>query len=222
MFIVQVNQQDFPVEVVLKRTNRKIYLRILDGVICITTPTTLTKSFVINMIDKNFDYIIEHMKQSSKIEDKIHFLGKSYALNIQNSYHNSIYVKEEEILIEVTNSSYIGKLIEELYTNALKNVVETYSKGILFQFNLVEPVTFQYKKVNGYYGECFPKKRKIILSTRLAKYDLQYILSVIYHECAHFKYPNHQQAFYTYLEERYPNYRAVQRNLRKIKYNEKY
>ena len=125
MFIVQVNQQDFPVEVVLKRTNRKIYLRIRDGVIWITTPTKLTKSFVINMIDKNFDYIIEHMKQSSKIEDKIHFLGKSYALNIQNSYHNSIYVKEEEILIEVTISSYIGKLIAELYTNALKNVVES-------------------------------------------------------------------------------------------------
>ncbi|MCM1197024.1 MAG: M48 family metallopeptidase, partial [Roseburia sp.] len=78
------------------------------------------------------------------------------------------------------------------------------------------------KNVKGYYGECFSKKNLIILSTKLAKYDLKYILSVIYHECAHFKYQNHQKEFYDYLEERYPNYQKVQRELRKIRYNEKY
>lgn len=222
MINVQVNQQNFLVEVILKRSNRKIYLRIRDGVIVITTPTKLTQSMIEGMIGKNFDYIVKHMNEPSKIEDRIHYLGKSYFLHIQSSYQNRIYVGEEAIEIEVTQPSNIGKLVEELYTNTLKNVVERYSKDILSKFDIEKPVTFQYKKVSGYYGECFPKKRKIILSTKLAKYDLSYILSVIYHECAHFKYQHHQAAFYTYLEERYPDYRAVQRNLRKIKYNEKY
>lgn len=222
MIIVQVNQQDFFVEVILKRSNRKIYLRIHDGVIKITTPTKLTKSMIENMIQKNFTYIIHHMKQSPKIEDRIHYLGKIYPLNILLSSTNSVYVKEEEIRVEVKDFSLVGKLLEELYINTLKNVVETYSSQILSSFQIEFPVKFQYKKVKGYYGECFPKQRKIILATKLAKYDLKYILSVIYHECAHFKYQNHQASFYQYLEQRYPNYRAVQRELRKIVYNEKY
>lgn len=222
MISIQVNQQEFLVEVIYKRSNRKIYLRIRDGVIQITTPTKLTKSMIEDMIKKNFTYIVKHMNQSSKIEDRIHFLGKSYPLRISLASTNTVYVGEEEIHLEVRDISLVGKLLNELYINALKNVVETYSTEILSSFGISFPVEFQYKQVKGYYGECFPKQRRIILASKLAKYDLKYILSVIYHECAHFKYQNHQSEFYQYLEERYPNYRAVQRELRKIVYNEKY
>ena len=60
------------------------------------------------------------------------------------------------------------------------------------------------------------------MNVKLAKYDIKYILSVIYHECAHFKIQNHQEEYYKYLESIYPNYRKVQKELRSIKYNEKY
>lgn len=162
------------------------------------------------------------MKESKKIDNQIHYLGKSYPLRILDSTEESIEVREEEIVILCHNPLAVQRLVEVLYTRTLKKVVETYSSEILSKFQIVQPIQFSYKKVKGYYGECFPARNKIILSTRLAKYELKYILSVIYHECAHFKYQNHQAEFYDYLEEHYPNYRVVQKELRKIKYNEKY
>ncbi|MDE6661167.1 MAG: M48 family metallopeptidase, partial [Anaeroplasmataceae bacterium] len=219
MFLVNVNEETFKVELIYKRANRKIYLRVKEGIIVITTPVTLSVSKIEDMIKTNFDYIMKYMNSPKEIEDKIHYLGKVYTLNIIESSTNEIYVLDNEIRVYSKTPQAIGKLVESLYRNTLINVVERYSKDILSKFNISFPVDFQYKKVKGYYGECMAKKRIIILSTRLAKYDLKYILSVIYHECAHFKYLNHQKEFYEYLEERYPNYRKIQRELRKIKYN---
>ncbi|MDE6408479.1 MAG: M48 family metallopeptidase, partial [Anaeroplasmataceae bacterium] len=207
MIFVNVNSINFKVEVILRRSNRKIYLRIKNGIIVITTPVSLSYDKISDMIKKNFNYIMKYMNVPLEIEDKIHYLGKLYPLNILESSSNEIYVLDDEIKVYSKTPQSVGKLIESLYKNTLSNVVERYSKDILFQFNITFDVKFQYRNAKGYYGECFSKKNLIVLSTRLAKYDLKYILSVIYHECAHFKYQNHQKEFYEYLEERYPNYR---------------
>lgn len=222
MILVHVNQINFKVEVIYRRLNRKIYLRIKDGVVVITTPVKLSYEKIEDMIEKNFNSIMKYMTPSKQIEDKIHYLGKEYSLSIEDSSFNKINVLEDVIQVYSRTPQAIEKLVESLYKNTLSNVVERYAKDILSQFNIDFEVQFQYKKVKGYYGECFSKKRLIILSTRLAKYDMKYILSVIYHECAHFKYQNHQKEFYEYLEKRYPNYRKIQKELRKIRYNEKY
>lgn len=165
---------------------------------------------------------MKHMMETEKIDNQIHFLGKLYSLNIQSADKNSLEVKETEIQLRVNSSSVIEKLIQKLYRNTLRKVVEENAKYIISLFDMPKNVEFTFKNAKGYYGECFPTKKRIILSTKLAKYDMKYILSVLYHECAHFKYQNHQKEFYLYLEERYPNYRQVQRELRKIKYNDKY
>ncbi|MDE6584680.1 MAG: M48 family metallopeptidase [Anaeroplasmataceae bacterium] len=222
MFLVQVNQQSFKVEVIYKPRNRRIYLRVKEGVLWITTPQKLSLAKIEDMIQKNFCYILKYMNKEEKVEDQIHLLGKAYHLDAEASDYNSILVGVDTIHIHYTNIKTLAKQVDELYTKELRNIVEIYAKDILAKFNITKPILFKYKNVKGYYGECFSKKGIIILSTRLAKYDLKYILSVIYHECAHFKYQNHQEEFYEYLEQRYPNYRKVQRELRKIRYNEKY
>lgn len=219
--IINVNNTDFTVDVIMKKSNRKIYLRVKDGIIKITTPVKLSEKYIEEVILKNFTHIKEYMNNNEKIEDELHYLGKKYSLIINNSLDNTIEVLENDIIISASNDN-ISKLVDTLYINTLKNIVEKYLNEILLKFNLDFIPTIGYKKVKGYYGMCNSRKRRIILSTKLAKYDLKYILSVIYHECAHFKYLNHQEEFYLYLEQRYPNYRNVQKELRKIRYNDKY
>lgn len=220
--IIKVNNIDFKVNVIYKRYNKRIYLRVKNGQLYITTPTKLTAFSISQMIKANFNSIIKSMNESTKIEDKIHYLGESYHLILRESKTNTVYIDGDSFIIETTNTAIASKLVDSFYITTLKKIVKTYENYILSQFNITEPVTFSYKNVKGYYGECFPKKRKIILSTKLAKYDPKYILSVIYHEFAHFKYQNHQKEFYDYLEEVYPNYRKVQHAMRSIKYNELY
>ncbi|MDE5714585.1 MAG: M48 family metallopeptidase [Anaeroplasmataceae bacterium] len=222
MFVVNVNQTDFFVELLYKRYNKKIYLRVKNGVIHITTPTKLSMYTIQDMICRNFNSIIKLMNDSKKIEDKLHFLGNEYQIQFKESSLNLAYILEDKFIIECKDLSCAPKLVESFYKDALQKVVETYAKEIFYKFDITFPIDFEYKNVKGYFGECFPTRKKIILATKLAKYDLKFILSVIYHECAHFKYLDHQEAFYKYLEARYPNYRRVQKELRSIKYHDKY
>ncbi len=192
------------------------------GVVYITTPVKLSLSKVEELIAKNFNFIMKHMKETEKIDNQIHFLGKLYALTFLYDKSNMIEVKDTEIVLTIKSLLDAEKLIQELYKRALIKVVEEYAEEIISLFEMPKDIEWSGKRVKGYYGECFPKKKKIILSTRLAKYELKYILSVIYHECAHFKYPHHQKEYYEYLEQRYPNYKRIQKELRKITYHEQY
>ena len=219
---ITINQKDIPVELIYKRSNRRIYLRVKAGVVYITTPVKLSLSKIEELIAKNFNFIMKHMKETEKIDNQIHFLGKLYALTFLYDKSNTIEVKDTEIVLTIKSLLDAEKLIQELYKRALIKVVEEYAEEIISLFEMPKDIEFIFKRVKGYYGECFPKKKKIILSTRLAKYELKYILSVIYHECAHFKYPHHQKEYYEYLEQRYPNYKRIQKELRKISYHEQY
>ena len=222
MIQITINQKDIPVELIYKRSNRRIYLRVKAGVVYITTPVKLSLSKIEELIAKNFNFIMKHMKETEKIDNQIHFLGKLYALTFLYDKSNMIEVKDTEIVLTIKSLLDAEKLIQELYKRALIKVVEEYAEEIISLFEMPKDIEFIFKRVKGYYGECFPKKKKIILSTRLAKYELKYILSVIYHECAHFKYPHHQKEYYEYLEQRYPNYKRIQKELRKITYREQY
>lgn len=197
-------------------------MRVRNGILYITSPTKLSKSYIEDIIAKNFNSILKAMQDGEKIEDEIHFLGQLYKLHFVKSEKSLVTIEDQTLIVEAKDQESIPKLIEVFYNNALSKIVNTYSKEILNAFNLSFDVTFRYKNVKGYYGECFPKRKLIILSSKLAKYQLTYILSVIYHECAHFKYTNHQAEFYEYLESVYPNYRKVQQNLRKINYKDAY
>lgn len=222
MKIININGIDYNVNIIYKRYNKNVYLRVKEGVIQITTPTRLSDFTIKDIIISNYNHIVKVMNETSKIEDKIHYLGNEYELIIKESNNDIAYVDNDKFIVEVTNSNFASKSVELFYTNTLKNIVRNYAKDILIKFNIFDDVTFSYKNVKGYFGECFSKRKHIILSTKLAKYDLKYILSVIYHECAHFKYHNHQNEFYEYLEQLYPNYRKIQKELRRIKYQDKY
>ncbi len=219
---IVVNGINFSVTVIYKRKNKRIYLRVKNGTVEITTPTKLSRFSIEDMIEKNYNSIVKIMRSNKKIEDQIHFLGDCYTLEIQLSSKNIIYIQDQKMMIECINKAFIPNLIASFYNNALSKIVEIYAQKIINEFGIQDEIDFSYKDVSGYYGECFPTKKKIILSSKLAKYELKYILSVIYHECAHFKFTNHQKEFYEYLESIYPNYRSVQHQLRKTKYQDAY
>ena len=55
-----------------------------------------------------------------------------------------------------------------------------------------------------------------------SSYELKYILSVIYHEYAHFYVSGHSDRFYNLLESVFIDYKKTQANLRKTKYLDLY
>lgn len=219
---IQVKDLDCAVNVIIKRSNRHIYLRVRENMLWITSPASLSDEFIKDMILKNYDMIVKALCIPPSESGRLHFFGKDYPLEIIGSAFNLVEPLQDKIIIHTKKkeNSHIQKLVSLFYAKELSKFVEKNLPPIKSAFHLNEEITFAYKNVKTYFGECFPKRRHIILATKLAKYEPGYILSVIYHEMAHFYYQNHSMQFYSLLEQVYPNYRQVQKSLRKIKYND--
>ncbi|MGM9969565.1 MAG: M48 family metallopeptidase [Anaeroplasma sp.] len=190
------------------------------NIVKITTPIKLSESKIKEYIIKNYEFILKSLLVSSPNYEFLHFLGKEYRFKVIIDLKPRVEINEDFIYIYAQNDNQrtIQRAVDLFYTTALSNIVETNIDEIKNKFNIKFDISFGYKNVRSYFGECFPKRRNVILATRLAKYDLKYILSVIYHELAHFYYMNHSDVFYNFLENIYPNYRKVQKELRRIKF----
>ncbi len=215
--------KEIPVEMIYKRRNKRCYFRAKDGWVQFITYRKFSDRMIKELLEKHFNSIVKLMQDKQTIEDEIHFLGKKYDLLIQESPVEEVHLEENclKVCSKDLSEDHIRIIINSFYTETLKKIVSSYQDSLEKMFS-VEGVIFQFKDAKSYFGECFFKKKKIILTTRLAKYEKIYILSVLYHEFAHFLYQNHQKEFYDCLERVFPNYRQIDRTFKKIRYNEKY
>lgn len=216
---IKIKDKILNVEIIIKPSNKHMYLRVKNDTIVITSPTKISENRLKLLVEQHFDKLI---KPNKEVSDKIHYLGKEYNIIIKKSNNDLVYINDNNLIIETTNTTfkYANKLTEQFYNNTLKNIVEIYLNNIKKDFNISYEVSFEYKYFKSIFGRCYIKENKIELSSKLAKYDLKYILLIIYHEFAHFKVPNHQKQFYNHVSEKYPNYRKVQNEFHKIKYYE--
>ena len=200
---------------------------IKPNIVCITTFRELSYDECNKFINDQERFIIRRLNEIKNEEintDKIHFLGKEYKLIIINADYDSIRIENNIIIITTINDSkeYIRYLIHRMYTEALSKIVKGNIEKIKKDMDIHFTITFLYKDVLSYYGKCYFSRRVIVLQTSLAKYEMKYIISVIYHEMAHFYYQDHQEGFYNLLESKIPGYKKLQHELRMIKYREIY
>ena len=211
----------------VKRTNRNGYsIKVIDEEnILITCPKYYNDVDIKLLLNKHKRFINNRIKskiESKTISDNIHILGKEYKVNKIYSDFNNIIVDDINncINLYIKNDSYIKKTIYEYYKKVLENIVIKYDLKLKEAFNINFDVTYGYKDVKTYFGECNYKLHHIILALKLAKYDEIYILSVLCHEYAHFYVQNHSEKFYNVVEKAFKNYKKYQSELRKIKYKD--
>lgn len=217
-----IDGHEIEVNQIIKKTNKNIYMRFRKGVIIFTTPVKLSDSRMKELINKNYNYFHKSVREYyNGASNYITYLGQRYNLVLRQTTCNFVYISDNNFIVEYIKEANIQKNIIDFYYKGLKFIVDRYKDEIFKKFNLKNPIIY-YKYISTFFGKCYPRLNKICLNVKLAKYDIKYILSVIYHECAHFKVQNHQKEFYDHLESIYPNYRKVQKELRSIKFNEKY
>ena len=217
----------FEFEIEIKRGNKNIYYRLVPpNKIILKLNRRISDSEFNKLLDEIKPNIIKMYNKNSlrpDIDDKhIHLLGKLYNLVLINSNDNNIFQDDKNIYVSYKKEEDIKKLINNLYNEYLNRIVIDNIDGIKERFNINFDIKFEYKNAKTFFGECYIREKRIILSSFLAKYEYKYILSVIYHELAHLFYRGHQDDFYNLLEEIYPNYKKAQSELRKIRYYEKY
>lgn len=222
-----LNNKKLIINVEINRRHRSVKIKVSPpNYITFISPISLSESYIIEAIERHKRFIISRLDTPLQHENdySIHLFGEKYELLVLESKFASYKILDNTIQIysPFVDDMTISHIVMLLYKYELQKFVENNIDIIKKEMNINFNISIQYKNVKTYFGECIPKRRTVIFSTNLCKYPKKYILSVIYHELAHFYYMNHQNEFYSFLESKFPNYKETQKELRKIHYNDKF
>lgn len=114
--------------------------------------------------------------------------------------------KEEE--------KYILNVIRKLFKNNTEAIIQ---KRLPYWSNITK---INYTRVNvkdakTRYGSCVPSKKALHFSSRLVMLPNEAIDAVIVHELCHIIHPNHSKNFYDLVEKYIPNYKQIDKYLKK-------
>lgn len=155
------------------------------------SPSLLSINEANKTLDKYLDKVIK-MLEANKVEvDENDFLlfGKTYK-----------------------KLDYSTKEINKMYSDGLKEIQEMFNT--IMKTNHFPNTMLYIRKMRSRWGVCYPKEKKIGLSSYLVlvpKYLIEY---VIFHEFCHFKYPNHGKEFYQELYKYSPNHKNYKKEIK--------
>ncbi|MGM9971903.1 MAG: M48 family metallopeptidase [Anaeroplasmataceae bacterium] len=215
-------------ELIIKRSNKYIYYRYKDGKIIITSPKVLSRNQIIEMLEKNKNKLAKLINNKNNIEisNTIHYLGREYEVEIIEANEYNVYLTCDRLVIKTKNVDdlVISKLIHKFYTIQAGEYISKRFDMIFTNYSdlkITKPkLVFKYTKT--FFGKCYPKRNMITFSGICMKYDTKYIDCIINHELCHFKYLGHQNDFYKYFDSHFYNAKQIQKELRSLKYKDKY
>src|SRR4030042_2455130 len=174
------------------------------------------------------EWIKKHTERSSEIirlnhskkyvdGEKYLFLGRELTLCVRTALFPSIN-QLDNILEVITDGKEcrVRMLLEEWYRKKAEDFIHGKFKEILARHRnySFSPAQMVVRPMKSRWGSC-TSKGKITISSVLIKLDERFTEYVIIHELCHLKFHNHGKEFYKLLEELYPDYKTIRKDLRK-------
>ncbi|MGV8905241.1 MAG: M48 family metallopeptidase [Acetobacterium sp.] len=150
----------------------------------------------------NLDTIPELLKKHQYTTGEQHkFLGQYYRLIISESSEAGVSINNSNLILSVPDlkSTQQKELILDLwYREQAENIfVEALATAIVksapYQVRFPDLKIY---RLDNRWGACSPKKEQVILNLELIKTPKECIEYIALHEMLHFRFPNHNLAFY--------------------------
>ena len=189
-----------------------------DGVVYVSANRRVDEGHIIKILMDNADYIfksIDHLREreqrSEQSVSEVKWLGKAYPVRILHNARNTAVLEEDELRVMTQEDDKAEQLINEWLSRsfaALCRELNDEVRGELTGKGLNPPAAvITIKDMKTRWGSCAYNKGRISINIRLAAYPRNTILSVFWHEYAHFYHHDHSVKFYSFLEKYYPEYR---------------
>lgn len=201
-----LNNKEY-IYVITQKNIKNIYFRVKDDLkIHVSVSFLVSQKKIENMLKENEKELEKmYLKIANKQTDEIRYLGNSLtfisALTKPYIENNFIYAKSQADAKE-----YIYKRAYEVFLSRLTQ--------IRHNFKSLPEFTLKVRKMSTRWGVCNKKSMSVTLNTELIKKDVNLIDYVIIHELCHFKYMNHSDQYWKYVESFYPYYKQARKELK--------
>ena len=178
---------------------RNIYFRYKEDGFHISAPYFTRRKTIEAGIDKFFDKLLkQHVAKTSHFsfeDDYVYLLGEKVAIS-------SLNIKNDEEL-----HKYLKKYALEIISQEVEKYRQIMDISTIYKIRIAD-TTHQY-------GSNSKKTHTLSFQTSLIHYSLDIIDTVVVHELAHEFERNHQKHFYEIVYKYCPNYKPLQRKLKR-------
>lgn len=198
-------------EYVLHRKSncKKIKIRVVEGVVCVSAPFTVSKKIIDDFVHEQEAWIKNQLDKNtqSKENDLICLLGNEYRLHYINK--KMCYVDGHDVYM------YSDKvLIQKFLKQNAKKYIDLRFEFFCEQLH-IHGISLQYGFYKSKWGSCTPSKHKICFNVNLIFMPLEFVDAIILHELAHLYHLNHSKDFYDLLCTWMPNYKEIMKENKK-------
>ena len=190
-----------------------------NGVVAVSANSRVSVRQIEDFLTERADFFLKAFEQmqkraleNSKNSRIVRFLGRDFPVRIIENSREIAVLDENELRVFTKSSdeSYIAGLREKAILTrfaALCRELDGEVRARLCEKGFEPPpARISIKDMKSRWGSCSYNRGHISINSRLAAFPRDTILSVFYHEYAHYWHHDHSNKFYSFLLEIYPDY----------------
>ena len=160
-----------------------------------------------------FERLKKRGERSEINASSVNWLGKTYPVRAIANSRECAVIDENEIRVftrMTDDPEYILSLVQKAVSARFCALIDELNSEIrakLEKSGLTPPPTqITIKDMSSRWGSCSYTRGHISMNIRLAAYPKETVLSVLWHEYAHYWHHDHSKNFYVFLLKFYPEY----------------
>lgn len=199
---------------------RNINLRVKeDGTLRISANSRVSIKRIEEFIISQQDFIrraterLQNRRSESEItSDRLRWLGREYPVHVISSSRECAVLEQEEIRVftRFPEPEHIRQLLcgflSDSFTQLCRELNDEVRSALISRRLTPPPTRISIKDMKSRWGSCSWAKGHISINFRLAAYPRETVLSVFWHEYAHYWHHDHSARFYAFLDVHYPEY----------------
>lgn len=214
------NGRELSYELTRKRVKNINFRAKEDGIVYVSANSRATVAEIEKFLIERADFFLgafERLKNRDKRSEinasSVNWLGRTYPVRAIVNSRECAVIDENEIRVftrMTDDPDYILELVQKAIKVrfcALLGELDSEVRKKLEDSGLAPPPTrITVKDMSSRWGSCSYTRGHISMNIRLAAYPKETVLSVLWHEYAHYWHHDHSKKFYDFLLKFYPGY----------------
>lgn len=191
-----------------------------DGIVYVSANSRASVQEIEKFLSERADFFLSAFERLKKREERseinassVNWLGRGYPVRVIGNSRECAIIDEDEIRVFTRmgeDPEYVLSLVQRAVAArfcALCGELDKEVREKLEQAGLNAPPTrITVKDMSTRWGSCSYTRGHISINIRLAAYPRETVLSVLWHEYAHYWHHDHSKGFYGFLLKFYPEY----------------
>lgn len=200
---------------------RNINLRVKeDGTLRISANSRVSTARIEEFIISEQGFILRALERirarnekSASTPELLKWLGAEYPVRVFSSSRECAVLEQQEMRVFTRDpqpehvQEMLQRWLTENFTQLCRELNDEVRRSLTESGLNPPPTRVAIKDMKSRWGSCTWTKGHISINFRLYAYPRDTVLSVFWHEYAHYWHHDHSSRFYAFLEEHYPEYR---------------